>query len=93
MLDDAGANVSVYKNCFIAQKHGCLSELLRRSASDTGIEIKSIPAFQRNVLTLHRPSVICLTCHCCPSIDHVVNQTLACTFTSDYKFNYSDTLA
>ena len=40
------------------QEYGCSSELLRRSASDAGIEIESIPAFQRNVLALHRPSVI-----------------------------------
>ena len=48
MLDNAGANVSVYKNSFVA--HGCSSELLRHNASGTGIEIKSIPAFQCNVL-------------------------------------------
>ena len=31
------------------QEHGCSSELLRRNASDAGIEIKSIPAFQCSV--------------------------------------------
>ena len=56
MLDDAGASVSVFS--FHRQEHGCSSELLRCSASDAGIEIKSIPAFQRNVLALRRPSVI-----------------------------------
>ena len=32
------------------QEHGCSSELLRRIASDAGIEFKSVPAFQRNVI-------------------------------------------
>ena len=49
MLDNAGANVSVYKNSFVAQTGS--SELLRRNASDARIEIKSIPAFQHNVIT------------------------------------------
>ena len=60
-VDDARANVSVYKNHVVSlhrQEHGCSSELRRRSASDAGIEIKSIPAFQRNVLALCCPSVI-----------------------------------
>ena len=46
-LDDAGANVSVYKNSFVAQTETWLlkCELLRRNASNTRIEIeiKSIP--------------------------------------------------
>ena len=33
------------------QEHGCSSELPRCNASDAGIEIKSIPVFQRNVIT------------------------------------------
>ena len=33
------------------QEHGCSSELPRHNASDAGIEIKSIPVFQRNVIT------------------------------------------
>ena len=40
------------------QEHGCSSELLRCSASNAGIEIESIPAFQCNVLALRHPSVI-----------------------------------
>ena len=46
-LDDAGANVSVYKNSFVAQAG---TWLLRRNASNVGIEIKSIPAFQCNII-------------------------------------------
>ena len=58
-LDDTGANISVCKIVsFHRQEHGCSSELLRRSASDARIEIKSIPVFQCNVLALHRLSVI-----------------------------------
>ena len=33
------------------QGHGCSSELLGYNASDARIEIKSIPVFQRNVIT------------------------------------------
>ena len=56
-VDDARANVSVYKNMVSLhrQEHGCSSELLRCSASNAGIEIKSI---QRNVLALRCPSII-----------------------------------
>ena len=32
------------------QRDGCSSELLRCNASDIGIEIKSIPAFQCNII-------------------------------------------
>ena len=32
------------------QEHGCSSELLRRNTSNAGIEIKSIPAFQCNII-------------------------------------------
>ena len=32
------------------QEHSCSSELLRYNASDTRIEIKSIPAFQCNII-------------------------------------------
>ena len=64
MLDNARANVSVYKNSFVAQKeHGCSSELLRRNASNAGIEIKSIPAFQRNVIVSYcEPGLSLLYC-------------------------------
>ena len=47
-LQDAGANVFVYKKH--RQECGCSSELLRHNASDAGIEIKSIPVFQCNVI-------------------------------------------
>ena len=48
-------DVSVYKIVSLhRQEHGCSSELLRRNASDAGIEIKSIPVFQhRKYQMLH----------------------------------------
>ena len=33
------------------EEHGCSSELLGHNASGAGIEIKSIPAFQCNIIT------------------------------------------
>ena len=36
---DAGANVSVYKNSFVAER-GCSSELLGRNASNVRMELK-----------------------------------------------------
>ena len=59
-LDDAGANI-MFLSIIVSlhrQEHGCSSELLRHNASDAGIEIKSILAFQHNVLVLHCPSVL-----------------------------------
>ena len=50
-LDNARANAFVYKNSFVAEEHGCSSELLRCNTSVAGIEIESIPTFQCNIIT------------------------------------------